>query len=99
MASPARPFSTEGGRKWVALWYLQALGICLLVLIVLQATLAALGDLQTDQMIQVFGLMATITGAFVGVQGAIDFRAARSPTVAESDPPTDTAAQPPSEDV
>jgi hypothetical protein len=94
MASPARPFSTEGGRKWVALWWLQALGALMIAAVVLKALLEPLADLETDQLIQVFGLMATITGAFVGVQGAIDFRAARSPQIAQSDPPTDTAATP-----
>lgn len=83
----ATPFSPQGGRKWIALWYLQALGLGVAAAIVAQATL--LPALKTDQLIQVFGLMATITGAFIGVQGAVDFRAAKTPEVAEGNPPVD----------
>lgn len=74
----ARPFSTEGGRKWIAMWYLQGLGVFILALIVLKAVMKPLEDLDIDQLVQVFVLMATITGTFVGVQGAIDFRSAKS---------------------
>lgn len=88
MSKRAVPFSTAGGRKWITLWWLQALGLLIATSVFLKAWF--LKELETDQLVQIYALMATIAGAFIGVQGAVDFRAAgQSPAVAESNPPTD----------
>lgn len=75
----AKPFDTNGGRKWVLVWWFQGLGLMVIIAIVLKAVVGPLDDLDIKSMLDAVQWMALVAGLFVGVVGVAEIRAAGRP--------------------